>query len=163
MEGEKIDFRTRIRRKNIFKYRLRQAMFAKHISSKKIWETTDITKHTMQAYVRGRIPESWESCVTLADALGVSTDFLFGEDIMKKKEPFGKYLEKEIKKRGLTAEEFAEVAGVSKYAVKEWIKGVTPKTGMFKKIAKALDCTEEELLQKFTCTPKELMGSKNKI
>ena len=163
MNNEHINKNVRAFRGNIFKYRLRKTMFEKRIPSKQIWETTDIKKTTMQSYVRGHVPNRWKDCVTLADALGVTTDYLFGEDVMQYKESFGDFLRKEIKKRGLTYVEFAKMVGVHKGMISTWTRGTAPKTGMFKKLAKALDCTEEELKQKFTCTEYELMQSDAKM
>lgn len=163
MNNEEINKNVRTLRANIFKYRLRKTMFEKRIPAKRIWETTNIKRTTMQAYVRGKIPRYWEDCVTIADALGVTTDYLFGEDVMQHKESFGDFLKKEIKKRRLTYGELAEMVGVGEYTISDWMNGKTPKTGLFKKIAKALDCTEEELKQKFTCTEYELMQSDAKM
>lgn len=163
MNNEKIGYKIRVLRTNIFVYRLKKTMFEKHIPAKQIWETTDIARTTMQAYVRGRVPSSWGNCVTLANALGVTTDYLFGEDVMQYKETFGEYLKKELKKRGWTYGKFSEISGISKGSIKSCANGDTPKTGMFKKYAKALGCTEEELKQKFTCTEYELMQSDAKM
>ena len=50
-------------------------------------------------------------------------------------------------KARLSQEKLAEIIGVTQGAVHQWEKGLTaPSTGKLKKLAEALDCTVDDLL-----------------
>lgn len=140
----------RIKRQNVYRYRVRSTMVEKLLNIDKLTALTGAKRTTVNGWVRGTVPMTWDGCVKLADALGITTDYMFGEDFFEGKETFAEMLEKELKKRKWLKKDFAKMVGVCDQTVSEWTSGSVPRSDeQLAKIGEVLGRSVEELEEYF--------------
>ena len=127
----------------------------KDISQAELAKSTGATRQTINGCIRGRHQLRLDTAVLIASALHVSVDYLLGlnnREIPASKLEFDvsvlpKNLEKAIKNRGQSNENFAKEAKVGKTTLYQVLKGeYQPSIKTFCAIINTLDVSADSLL-----------------